>query len=86
MLRVWRGALKHLFEPFFTTKPAGEGLAGTALSADVVRAMGGELSGRNEPEGGAEFSIRFTSLSTYRKEHAPFISQAGYRQFETAST
>jgi C4-dicarboxylate-specific signal transduction histidine kinase len=64
-------ALRHLFEPFFTTKPPGEGLGlGLALSADVIREMGGELSGRNHPEGGAEFFIRFTSVSSRPAERA----------------
>jgi C4-dicarboxylate-specific signal transduction histidine kinase len=64
-------ALRHLFEPFFTTKPPGEGLGlGLALSADVIREMGGELSGRNHPEGGAEFTLRLTSLLSRRDDQA----------------
>jgi two-component system C4-dicarboxylate transport sensor histidine kinase DctB len=31
---------------------------GLALSAKVAREMGGELAGRNHPEGGAEFTLR----------------------------
>jgi C4-dicarboxylate-specific signal transduction histidine kinase len=47
-----------LFEPFFTTKPAGEGLGlGLAISRDIVREFGGELSVGNRPEGGARFVL-----------------------------
>ena len=50
--------LEHLFEPFFTTKAPGKGLGmGLALSSEVVEEMGGKLSGRNHPGGGAQFSI-----------------------------
>jgi C4-dicarboxylate-specific signal transduction histidine kinase len=55
-------ALEHLFEPFFTTKPPGKGLGmGLALSAEVLSEMGGELSARNHPEGGAQFLIKLPS-------------------------
>jgi two-component system C4-dicarboxylate transport sensor histidine kinase DctB len=47
-----------LFEPFFTTKPAGEGLGlGLAISRDIIREFGGELSAENRPEGGARFVL-----------------------------
>ncbi|MCW7541564.1 ATP-binding protein [Aquabacterium sp. A7-Y] len=52
-------ARAHLFEIFVTTKAAGHGLGlGLALSAKMAREMGGELSGRNHPDGGAEFTLR----------------------------
>ena len=48
----------RLFEPFFTTKPAGEGLGlGLAISAGIVRDFGGQLHGRNHPDGGAVFTL-----------------------------
>ncbi|HNF61816.1 MAG TPA: ATP-binding protein [Rhodocyclaceae bacterium] len=51
-------AAGRLFEPFFTTKPAGEGLGlGLAISRDIVREFGGELSADNRPEGGARFTL-----------------------------
>jgi two-component system C4-dicarboxylate transport sensor histidine kinase DctB len=50
--------MPHLFEPFFTTKEPGKGLGlGLAISSSIVRELGGELSARNRPEGGAEFTL-----------------------------
>ncbi len=52
-------AMTHLFEEFFTTKPVDKGLGmGLAIAAGVVREMGGEITARNHPEGGAEFAVR----------------------------
>jgi signal transduction histidine kinase len=52
-------AQERLFQPFFTTKPAGQGLGlGLALSRDVVREMGGELTAGDAPGGGAVFEVR----------------------------
>jgi len=49
---------QHLFDMFITTKAEGRGLGlGLALSAKMAREMGGSLSGRNHPQGGAEFSL-----------------------------
>ncbi len=51
-------AMDHLFEPFFTTKSQGHGLGlGLAVSVMILRDMGGELTARNEPGGGASFTI-----------------------------
>lgn len=47
-----------VFEAFFTTKPPGQGLGlGLALSSEVIAEMGGRMSVRNHPAGGAEFTI-----------------------------
>jgi C4-dicarboxylate-specific signal transduction histidine kinase len=48
--------LPHLFEPFYTTKADGTGL-GLAISADILRNLGGDLTARNAPEGGAIFRM-----------------------------
>lgn len=47
----------RLYEPFFTTKPNGTGL-GLPLSRAIAQAHLGELTARNRPEGGAEFTLR----------------------------
>jgi C4-dicarboxylate-specific signal transduction histidine kinase len=55
---------ERLFQPFFSTKPAGQGLGlGLALSRDVMREMGGDLTARNGSEGGAVFEIRLPLAS-----------------------
>ncbi len=49
---------ERLFEPFYTTKPVGEGLGlGLAISRDIVRDFGGNLSARSSEGGGAEFIV-----------------------------
>jgi C4-dicarboxylate-specific signal transduction histidine kinase len=48
----------RLFEPFFTTKPAGEGLGlGLAISRDIMRDFGGDLTAAEAPGGGACFHV-----------------------------
>lgn len=48
--------LPRIFDPFFTTKPTGTGL-GLALSYDLARQLGGDLSAGNREGGGACFSL-----------------------------
>jgi two-component system C4-dicarboxylate transport sensor histidine kinase DctB len=50
--------MPHLFEPFFTTKEPGAGLGlGLAISAGILRDLGGVLKAKNHVERGAEFLI-----------------------------
>jgi len=50
---------QHLFEPFFTTKAVGSGLGlGLAISRDIVREFGGDISAHNLATGGACFLVR----------------------------
>ncbi len=49
--------MPHLFLPFFTTKAQGTGL-GLAICERIVQEMGGRLTARNGPLGGASFLIQ----------------------------
>jgi signal transduction histidine kinase len=48
--------LPHLFEPFFSTRDGGLGL-GLTLCETLANGMGGQLSVRNQAEGGAAFTL-----------------------------
>jgi signal transduction histidine kinase len=50
------GIMDSIFKPFFTTKPRGTGL-GLAVTKKIVEQHGGTISVRNNPEGGATFTV-----------------------------
>ncbi|WP_460273429.1 sensor histidine kinase [Celeribacter sp. ULVN23_4] len=50
--------LDTLFEPFYTTKAPGDGVGlGLAISSGIVAELGGRLTARNRPAGGAVFEM-----------------------------
>jgi len=58
--------LDALFEPFYTTKQPGDGVGlGLAISAGIVKDLGGRLTARNGETGGAVFEVRLP-----RADHA----------------
>ena len=48
--------IDRVFEPFFTTREDGTGY-GLYLAAEILKEQSGRLSVRNNPEGGATFTI-----------------------------
>lgn len=63
--------LGNLFEPFYTTKKPGEGVGlGLAISSGIVNDLGGRLTGRNAPGGGAVFEIQLPLLGSGTDQQA----------------
>ncbi|WP_198586175.1 sensor histidine kinase [Roseovarius salinarum] len=55
--------LENLFEPFYTTKQPGQGVGlGLAISSGIVNDLGGRLTARNAPGGGAVFEVQLPIL------------------------
>ncbi len=54
-------AIAHIFEPFFTTKPKGMGM-GLAIALSIVRAHGGQISARRNPDCGSTFEVVLPAL------------------------
>jgi two-component system NtrC family sensor kinase len=59
--------LPRLFQPFVSSKPAGVGTGlGLAVSRQLVRAMGGELTLRETSSTGTSFRLAFPTLTTHQ--------------------
>ena len=55
---IQKDVLDRIFEPFFTTKLLGHGTGlGLYISYGLAEELGGEISARNLPKGGAEFIL-----------------------------
>ena len=60
-----------LFEPFYTTKKPGDGVGlGLAISSGIVNDLGGRLTARNAPNGGAIFDVQLPLHGKARAEAA----------------
>jgi signal transduction histidine kinase len=53
--------LDRIFEPFFTTRGEGTGY-GLYLASEIVKEQAGRISVRNNPDGGATFTIWFPAV------------------------
>jgi two-component system sporulation sensor kinase A len=50
--------MEKIFDPFFTTRSMGTGL-GLPISVQIVREVGGAITAKNNPAGGATFRVSF---------------------------
>jgi len=50
--------MDKIFDPFFTTRSTGTGL-GLSISVQIVREVGGTITAKNNPSGGATFRVSF---------------------------
>ena len=78
----------RLFEPFFTTKQPGAGLGlGLAISATIVRELGGTLKADDVPEdGGASFRLRLRRVRPHDRGGGHGDETARPTQTETNRT
>jgi two-component system NtrC family sensor kinase len=66
---------ERIFDPFFTTKEVGKGTGlGLSICYGIIRAHGGEIAARNEPDGnGCEFIVRLP-VATVKSPSLPLSS------------
>lgn len=57
-----RDLMERIFDPFFTTRSMGTGL-GLSISVQIVREVGGVITAKNNPGGGATFRVSFPVLA-----------------------
>jgi len=50
--------MEKIFDPFFTTRSMGTGL-GLPVSVQIMREVGGVITARNNPGGGATLRVSF---------------------------
>lgn len=67
------GAEQRVFEKFYRARgaPAGGTGLGLAIARGFVQAMGGDITARNHPEGGAEFELLFKRVSVFHDPTTP---------------
>lgn len=67
------GEERRVFEKFYRAKgsPAGGTGLGLAIARGFVQAMGGDITARNHPEGGAEFVIEVERTSEFVPNDTP---------------
>ena len=67
----------RVFEPFYTTKPVGKGTGlGLSTCYGIIQQHDGEISCRNRPEGGANFTLTLPLAQQTlpeRKEPTPVL-------------
>ena len=59
----------RLFQPFVTSKPGGMGI-GLSISKRIIESHGGEISARQNPEGGTTFAFTLPAIPEEFDEHA----------------